>query len=125
MKNNNQQNGVVVGGGDVGNLDINKIVLEIFEKEFPGAPKDELIELIADIGQTIMVESMAKMVDKVEVKDSGLAQEIKDLLSQDKSADLEVVKRISEICLMPHVNINLEEIYQDVAVDVVKDVLGK
>ncbi len=72
---------------------------------------------------------MAKMVDEIEERDKSenkdLAKEVKMLLSQDGGMDVETVKRISEICLMPNINISLEDIYKEVAVDVVKDVLGQ
>lgn len=111
-------------------VDINKLVMEVFKNEFPGAPESEVMELIQDIGQTIMIESMAKMVEEVEKredksKDESYAEEIRQILSKDGVTTPEDVKRISEICLMPHININLEEIYKIVAIDVVKDVLGK
>jgi hypothetical protein len=118
--NNNNNNGTIQAG-----VDINKIVLDAFKHEFPGAPENEIAELIVDIGQTILIESMAKIVDEVEAKDKDLAQEVKDLFSQKEPTDIQAVKRISEICLMPRININLDEIYRSVAVDVVKDVLGK
>jgi hypothetical protein len=125
MHTNNQ----TTSGSGTDEMDIIKIVLEVFKDEFPGAPESEVNELMQDIGQTIMIESMAKMVDEVEARDKTtdkvLAKEVKELLSQDGAMGVEVVKRISEVCSLPHINIDLEQIYKEVAVDVVKDVLGK
>jgi hypothetical protein len=110
------------------NIDITKIVLDIFKNEFPGAPEAEVQGLIDDIGQTIMAESTAKMVDEVEERqkeDEKYAEEIKEIFSKESVASAEDIKRISEICMLPHINIDMEKIYQEVATDVVKDVLGK
>lgn len=112
MQNNTQTN-------------INQLVLETFKKEFPNASEVEMQELIQDIGQTIIIESMGKLIDEVEKKDSGLAEEIKGILSTDGPNDAQAVKRILDICQMPHINIDMENIYQAVATDVVKDVLDK
>lgn len=106
-------------------ININKIVQDVFEAEFPGASQEEITQLIQDIGLTIMTESMANVIEEIENKDESLAQEIKDLLSEEGPASMATVKRISEICLMPKININLEKIYQETAAEVVRDVLGK
>lgn len=123
------------------NINIEKIVLNVFKEQFPGAPEEEVRDLIDDIGQTIMIESTAKMVDEVEKKEAeyvkkggknqDLANEIRNMLANDFSSDpnkkvdedTKMVKRISEICLLPYINIDLEKIYKDVATDVVRDVL--
>ena len=115
-------------------LDINKIVTEVFRSEFPGAHENEVLELIQNVGQTIIVESMAKTLDAIEENDKTEDKihyhRVKDLMeaetdygtSGDESRG-DMILEISNICV--DLDIDLEKIYQEVATDVVRDVLGK
>lgn len=108
-------------------VDINSIILEVFQKEFPGASEGKIEGMIKEIGQTIIVESMAKALDEIEIKDlsedKNLFNRVKSIMEAEGTQDENAVLEISKICI--DLDVDLEKIYQEVATDVVKDVLGK
>ncbi len=99
--------------------DIAKLIEEFFLKNFPEISRAEADDLVQDIGETITVEALVALVEKITEKDSEKGKGVNKIILEDTKNS--AIGEISKIC--EDLGIDVLQIYKDVAKDVIEDVM--